>query len=118
MKYIIGGKNNIFKKILIISIALLLLSVLLVGCSNTIPNQGKIIEEATQVGQKYFIDEYSTEVEFTDHKFMPKDLSHNIGLSGHVKSNEDTEITILIDYDTFRVQNAIVPKELLNKKKN
>jgi hypothetical protein len=87
------------------------------GC-NTIPNQGKIIEEAIQVGQNYFIDEYSTEVEFTDHKFMPKDLSHNISLSGHVKENKDTEITILINYDTFKVQNAIVPKELLNKKKN
>lgn len=85
------------------------------GCS-TIPNQGKIIEEATQVGQNYFIDEYSTEVEFTDHKFMTKDLSHNISLSGHVKANKDTEITILIDYDNFRVQNAIVPKELLNKR--
>lgn len=86
----------------------------MVGC-NTIPNQGKIIEEATQIGQKYFIDEYSTEVKFTEHKFMPKDLSHNISLSGYVKANKDTEITILIDYDTFKVQNAIVPKELLKR---
>lgn len=49
---------------------------------------------------------------------MPKDLSHNISLSGYVKANKDTEITILIDYDTFKVQNAIVPKELLNKRQN
>ncbi|WP_339285744.1 hypothetical protein [Paenibacillus sp. FSL R5-0486] len=80
------------------------------------PNQDKIIEEATQVGHQYFIDHYNTEVEFTDHTFMPKDLSHNISLSGHVKNNKETEITILIDYDTFEVQTAVVPKELLDQK--
>ncbi|WP_308599590.1 hypothetical protein [Paenibacillus sp. FSL R5-0490] len=47
---------------------------------------------------------------------MPKDLSHNISLSGHVKDHKETEITILIDYDTFEVQTAVVPKELLDKK--
>ncbi|WP_458125449.1 hypothetical protein [Paenibacillus sp. Z3-2] len=80
------------------------------------PNQDKIIEEATQAGLQYFIDHYNTEVEFTDHKFMPKDLSHNISLSGHVKNNKGTKITILIDYDTFEVQTAVVPKELLDQK--
>ncbi|WP_340400685.1 hypothetical protein [Paenibacillus sp. FSL H8-0079] len=80
------------------------------------PNQDKIIEEATQVGHQYFIDHYNTEVEFTDHKFMPKDLSHNISLSGHVENNKETEISILIDYDTFEVQTAVVPKELLDQK--
>lgn len=80
------------------------------------PNQDKIIEEATQVGHQYFIDHYNTEVEFTDHTFMPKDLSHNISLSGHVKNNKETEITILIDYDTFEVQTAVVLKELLDQK--
>lgn len=85
------------------------------GC-NSIPNQDKIIEKATQVGYQYFIDHYNTEVEFIDHTFMPKDLSHNISLSGHVKDNKETEITILIDYDTFEVQTAVVPKELLDKK--
>lgn len=82
------------------------------------PNQDKIIEQATQVGQQYFIDQYNTEVEFTDHKFMPKDLSHNVSLSGHVQDDKETEISILIDYDTFKVQTAIVPKELLKQKKN
>lgn len=85
------------------------------GC-NSIPNQDKIIEKATQVGYQYFIDHYNTEVEFIDHTFMPKDLSHNISLSGHVKNNKEIEITILIDYDTFEVQTAVVPKELLDKK--
>lgn len=85
------------------------------GC-NSITNQDKIIEEATQVGHQYFINHYNTEVEFIDHKFMPKDLSHNISLSGHVKNNKETEITIIIDYDTFEVQTAVVPKELLDKK--
>ncbi|SEK83724.1 MULTISPECIES: hypothetical protein [unclassified Paenibacillus] len=82
------------------------------------PNQDEIIEQATQVGQQYFIDQYNTEVEFTDHKFMPKDLSHNVSLSGHVQDDKETEISILIDYDTFKVQTAIVPKELLKQKKN
>ncbi|WP_413375601.1 hypothetical protein [Paenibacillus taichungensis] len=81
------------------------------------PNQNKIIEQATEIGQQYFIDQYNTEVEFTDHKFMPKDLSHNVSLSGHVKDDKETEISILIDYDTFEVQTAIVPKELLKQKK-
>jgi len=80
------------------------------------PNQDKTIEEATQVGHQYFTDHYNTEVEFTDHIFMPKDLSHNISLSGHVKNNKETEITILINYDTFEVQTAVVPKELLDQK--
>ncbi|MDN8591609.1 hypothetical protein Q0V21_22855 [Paenibacillus sp. 11B] len=82
------------------------------------PNQDKIIEQATEIGQQYFIDQYNTEVEFTDHKFMPKDLSHNVSLSGHVQDDKDTEISILIDYDTFEVQTAIVPKALLKQKKN
>ncbi|WP_408894173.1 hypothetical protein [Paenibacillus taichungensis] len=82
------------------------------------PNQDKIIEQATEIGQQYFIDQYNTEVEFTDHKFMPKDLSHNVSLSGHVQDDKETEISILIDYDTFEVQTAIVPKELLKQKKN
>ncbi|KOY13047.1 hypothetical protein [Paenibacillus xylanivorans] len=81
------------------------------------PNQDKIIEQATEIGQQYFIDQYNTEVEFTDHKFMPKDLSHNVSLSGHVQDEKETEISILIDYDTFEVQTAIVPKELLKQKK-
>lgn len=81
------------------------------------PNQNKIIEQATEIGQQYFIDQYNTEVEFTDHKFMPKDLSHNVSLSGHVKEDKETEISILIDYDTFKFQTAIVPKELLKQKK-
>ncbi|WDQ34569.1 hypothetical protein PTQ21_10130 [Paenibacillus marchantiae] len=81
------------------------------------PNQNKIIEQATEIGQQYFIDQYNTEVEFTDHKFMPKDLSHNVSLSGHVKEDKETEISILIDYDTFEFQTAIVPKELLKQKK-
>ncbi|WP_164783223.1 hypothetical protein [Paenibacillus amylolyticus] len=68
------------------------------------------------MGHQYFINHYNTEVEFIDHKFMPKDLSHNISLSGHVKDHKETEITILIDYDTFEVQTAVVPKELLDKK--
>ncbi|MCG7384397.1 hypothetical protein [Paenibacillus sp. ACRRY] len=82
------------------------------------PNEDKIIEEATQIGHQYFIDQYNTEVEFTDHKFMPKDLSRNVSLSGYVKDSKDTEITILIDYETFEVQTAVVPKELLDKKNN
>ncbi|WP_354478915.1 hypothetical protein [Paenibacillus sp. PvP094] len=57
------------------------------------------------------------EVKFTDHKFLPADLSHNVSLSGHVKNNKNTEITILVNYDTFEVQNAIVPKEILDQKK-
>ncbi|WP_339849289.1 hypothetical protein [Paenibacillus sp. FSL W7-1088] len=81
------------------------------------PNQNKIIEQATEIGQQYFIDQYNTEVEFTDHKFMPKDLSHNVSLSGHVKDDKETEVSILIDYDTFEFQTAIVPKELLKQKK-
>ncbi|MCG7377779.1 hypothetical protein MH215_12310 [Paenibacillus sp. ACRSA] len=68
------------------------------------------------MGHQYFIDHYNTEVEFTEHKFMPKDLSNNISLSGHVKNNKETTITILIDYDTFEVQTAVVPKALLDKK--
>jgi hypothetical protein len=47
---------------------------------------------------------------------MPKDLSHNVNLSGHVKDNQEVSISILIDYDTFEVQTAVVPKELLDKK--
>lgn len=82
------------------------------------PNEDKIIEEATQIGHQYFIDHYNTEVEFTSHKFMPKDLSRNVSLSGYVKDSKDTEITILIDYETFEVQTAVVPKELLDKKIN
>ncbi|RAI93673.1 hypothetical protein DET54_109129 [Paenibacillus pabuli] len=81
------------------------------------PNQDKIIEQATEIGQQYFINQYNTEVEFTDHKFMPKDLSHNVSLNGHVQDDKETEISILIDYDTFKVQTAIVPKELLKQKK-
>ncbi|MDR9743835.1 hypothetical protein P4H27_05360 [Paenibacillus taichungensis] len=81
------------------------------------PNQNKIIEQATEIGQQYFIDQYNTEVEFTDHKFMPKDLSQNVSLSGHVKEDKETEISILIDYDTFEFQTAVVPKELLKQKK-
>ncbi|MEC0123400.1 hypothetical protein [Paenibacillus pabuli] len=82
------------------------------------PNQDKIIDQATEIGQQYFIDQYNTKVEFTDHKFMPKDLSHNVSLSGHIQEDKETEISILIDYDTFEVQTAIVPKEMLKQKKN
>lgn len=81
------------------------------------PNPDRIIEQATEIGQQYFIDQYNMEVEFTDHKFMPKDLSHNVSLSGYVQDDKETEISILIDYDTFEVQTAIVPKELLKQKK-
>ncbi|KAA8783119.1 hypothetical protein EC604_04580 [Paenibacillus amylolyticus] len=107
--------KNIFKKIQYISTLLIILAFIVGGC-NTFPNQDQVVEKATQVGYQYFIDHYNTEVNFTDHKFMPKDLSHNVNLSGHVKDNQEVSISILIDYDTFEVQTAVVPKELLDKK--
>ena len=81
-------------------------------------NQDEIIEQATQVGQQYFIDQYNTEVEFTDHKFMPETSDHNVSWKRTCGRDKETEISILIDYDTFKVQTAIVPKKLLKQKKN
>ncbi|MDR6725626.1 hypothetical protein J2W91_004128 [Paenibacillus amylolyticus] len=107
--------KKIFKISQFKTITIIFLILMLGGC-NSIPNQNKIIKEASQVGHQYFIEYYNTEVEFNEHKFMPKDLSHNISLSGYVKNNKETEITILINYDTFEVQTAVVPKELLDKK--
>ncbi|MFK0522805.1 hypothetical protein ACINKY_11430 [Paenibacillus illinoisensis] len=79
--------------------------------------QKETLEKAQQVSLTYFKENYGVEVEFTDYKFLPADLSHNMSLNGHVKNNKDTEITILVNYDTFEVQNVIVPKEILDQKK-
>ncbi|PAF31270.1 hypothetical protein CHI14_12140 [Paenibacillus sp. 7516] len=85
------------------------------GCMSN--EQKETLEKAQQVSLTYFKENYGVEVEFTDYKFLPADLSHNMSLNGHVKNNKDTEITILVNYDTFEVQNAIVPKEILDQKK-
>lgn len=85
------------------------------GCISS--EQKETLEKAQQVSLTYFKENYGVEVEFTDYKYLPADLSHNVSLSGHVKNNKDTGITILVNYDTFEVQNAIVPKEILDQKK-
>lgn len=106
--------NMLIRKHLTFSF-LLICSFLFSGCMSN--EQKETLEKAQQVSLTYFKENYGVEVEFTDYKFLPADLSHNMSLNGHVKNNKDTEITILVNYDTFEVQNVIVPKEILDQKK-
>ncbi|NUU78017.1 hypothetical protein [Paenibacillus xylanilyticus] len=85
------------------------------GCTSD--EQKDTIQKAQQVSLAYFKENYGVDVQFTEHKFLPADLSHNVSLSGHIENNKETEVTILVNYDTFEVKNAIVPKELLDLKK-
>ncbi|OPG95536.1 hypothetical protein B2I21_26060 [Chryseobacterium mucoviscidosis] len=72
----------------------------------------EIIQKAQVASQTYFKEKYGIDVEFTDHKFIPADLSHTVSLTGYVKGNKDQEIFTMVDYDTYEVKTGSVPDEI------
>ncbi|MFC9706670.1 DUF1433 domain-containing protein [Paenibacillus sp. NPDC056933] len=72
----------------------------------------EIIQKAQVASLDYFKETYGIDVEFTDHKFIPADLSHTVSLTGYVKGNKDQEIFAMVDYDTYEVKTGSVPEEI------
>ena len=73
------------------------------------------INKAMNAGKTYFKEKYDLNVEFTRHKFNPPDLGTDVGLYGHLTEDPDTEVFLLINYETLEVVTAGVPEELIKK---
>lgn len=84
--------------------------IVLSGCMSN--EQKEIVQKAEEVSLAYFKENYGIDVDFTDHKFIPADLSHTVSLTGYVKSNKDQEIFAMVDYDTYEVKTGSVPDEI------
>ncbi|MEW4429892.1 hypothetical protein AB1I68_20715 [Paenibacillus pabuli] len=77
--------------------------------------EAQAINKAMNAGKMYFKEEYDLNVEFTRHKFNPPDLGTDIGLYGYLKGDTDTEVFLLINYETLEVVTVGVPKELIKR---
>lgn len=84
--------------------------IILSGCMSG--EQKNILQKAEEASLMYFKEKYGIDVEFTDHKFIPADLSHTVSLIGYVKGNKDQEIFTIVDYDTYEVKTGSVPDEI------
>lgn len=80
------------------------------GCISS--EQKEIVEKAQDVSLAYFKETYGIDVEFTDHRFIPADMSHTVSLTGYVKANKDQEIFAMVDYDIYEVKTGSVPDEI------
>ncbi len=88
------------------SFALIVLS----GCMSN--EQKEIVKKAEEASLAYFKENYGIDVDFTNHKFIPADLSHTVSLTGYVKGNKDQEIFAMVDYDTYEVKTGSVPDHI------
>lgn len=75
------------------------------------------INKAMNAGKMYFKEKYDLNVEFTRHKFNPPDLGTDIGLYGYLKGDKDTEVFLLINYETLEVVTVGVPEELIKDRR-
>lgn len=82
----------------------------LIGCMSS--EKKEIIQKAEEVSLAYFKETYGIDVVFTDHNFIPADLSHTVSLTGYVKGHKDQEIFAMVDYDTYTVKTGSVPDEI------
>ncbi|WP_160036415.1 hypothetical protein [Paenibacillus sp. An7] len=76
------------------------------------------VTKAMEAGKTYFKEKYDLNVEFTHHKFNPPDLGTDVGLYGHLTDDTNTEVFILMNYETLEVLTAGVPKELIEKQES
>ncbi|MGD0032701.1 hypothetical protein SLT67_15160 [Paenibacillus illinoisensis] len=77
--------------------------------------EAQAINKAMNAGEMYFKEKYDLNVEFTRHKFNPPDLGTDIGLYGYLKGDTDTEVFLLINYETLEVVTVGVPNELIKR---
>lgn len=84
------------------------------GCMSS--EKKEIIQKAEEVSLVYFKETYGIDVVFTDHKFIPADLSHTVSLTGYVQGHKDHEIFAMVDYDTYTVKTGSVPDAIKSSK--
>ncbi|MDN4604905.1 hypothetical protein ACX12E_23200 [Paenibacillus vandeheii] len=105
--------NNFNKKHLTLAFLFVWFSltfIVLSGCMSS--EQKDILQKAEKVSLTYFKENYGIDVEFTNHKFIPADLSHTVSLTGHVKGNKDQEVFAMVDYDTYEIRTGSVPDNI------
>ncbi|SCY36619.1 hypothetical protein SAMN05720606_104145 [Paenibacillus polysaccharolyticus] len=85
-------------------------------CSCMSSEKKEIIQKAEEVSLVYFKETYGIDVVFTDHKFIPADLSHTVSLTGYVQGHKDQEIFAMVDYGTYTVKTGSVPDAIKSSK--
>lgn len=70
------------------------------------------INKAIDTGKTHFKEKYDFNVESTRHKLNPPDLGTDVGLYGHLAEDKDTEVFLLIKYETLEVVTVGVPEEI------
>ncbi|MFS0858148.1 DUF1433 domain-containing protein [Paenibacillus taichungensis] len=84
--------------------------IVLSGCMSS--EQKDILQKAEEASLTYFKENYGIDVEFTNHKFIPTDLSHTVSLTGYVKGKKDQEVFAMVDYDTYEIRTGSVPDHI------
>ncbi|OAX50835.1 hypothetical protein [Paenibacillus sp. AD87] len=85
-------------------------STVLSGCMSG--EQRDILQKAEETSLTYFKENYGIDVEFTNHKFIPADLSQTVSLTGYVKGDKDQEVFAMVDYDSYEVRTGSVPDHI------
>ncbi|MDK8189945.1 hypothetical protein QP794_07595 [Paenibacillus sp. UMB7766-LJ446] len=78
--------------------------VLIMGCCSFVSvsrENTQAINKAIEAGETHFKEKYNLNVEFTRHKLNPPDLGTDVGLYGHFTEDKDTEVFLLINYETL-----------------
>ncbi|WP_336764507.1 hypothetical protein [Paenibacillus sp. USHLN196] len=74
------------------------------------------INKAKEAGKTHLKEKYDLNVEFTRQKLNPPDLGTDVGLYGHLAEDKDTEVFLLINYETLEVITVGVPEEIIQNR--
>ncbi|WP_152532788.1 MULTISPECIES: hypothetical protein [unclassified Paenibacillus] len=90
--------------------------VLIMACCSFVSDSREntqAINKAIEAGETHFKEKYNLNFEFTRHKLNPPDLGTDVGLYGHLTEDKDTEVFLLINYETLEVVTVGVPEEII-----
>lgn len=79
-------------------------------------NDKRIVERATVIGEKYFMDNYGVSVKFIDSQVMAAYVTTRVVLYGYIVGKEEDQVYISIDYRNYEVKDTGVPVDLEKKK--
>ncbi|MNL49339.1 hypothetical protein D3C87_1722650 [compost metagenome] len=76
----------------------------------------EIVHHATEVATHYFKEHYDIELVITGYKVNPIYVNDEVGLSGHIKGNEEAFINLSLDYkDNYKFTGVNAPKWIIEK---
>ncbi|WP_110931535.1 hypothetical protein [Paenibacillus bouchesdurhonensis] len=104
---------------MLLFIFLSILVLLVGGCKGKeeLKREEEIRAKAEQVALTYFKEKYNVNVVFTEYSIRPSYINTTIWFDGYIEGKLDEKLNIIIDYVTYDVNNAGIPKKYMNNQK-